>query len=427
MARLPIVGGDAGNWGTVLNTYLSVSLNTDGTLNSNVVGATQLNKTSVAGSLLLTGTLASRPTADGTNTSLYYFATDVNGGTLYQSTGATWTTLTSGVNHNARHNSGGADALTGSLDANARVAVSKGGTLVGTRRGINLIEGSGVTLTTADNSGSERVDVTIAASGSLDATLTALSNLDATTGYVVETAADTFTKRTISAGSGKIAVTNGDGVAGNTSIDLGSVSAANLSNGTTGSGSIVLATSPTLTTPNIGVATATSINKVTITQPTTGATLTIADGKTLTASNSLTFTGTDGTSMAFPSTSGTVATLDATQTLTNKAITTRTVALTDGASIAVNCDTTDVGTVTIAGNRTLANPTGTPTNGQKLLFRITQGAGGNFTLAFGTNYKFGSDIPSITLSTAAGTADYIGCVYNSASTKWDVIAFIKGY
>jgi len=38
----------------------------------------------------------------------------------------------------------------------------------------------------------------------------------------------------------------------------------------------------TLTTPDIGVATATSVNKVTITQPATSSTLTIIDGKTLT-------------------------------------------------------------------------------------------------------------------------------------------------
>jgi hypothetical protein len=76
---------------------------------------------------------------------------------------------------------------------------------------------------------------------------------------------------------------------------------------TTGSGSVIaLATSPTLTTPNIGVATATSINKVAITAPATGATLTIADGKTLTASNTLTFTGTDSSSVAFGA-GGTVA------------------------------------------------------------------------------------------------------------------------
>jgi len=67
----------------------------------------------------------------------------------------------------------------------------------------------------------------------------------------------------------------------------------------TGSGLLVFATSPTLTTPTLGVASATSINKVTITAPASGSTLTIADGKTLTASNTLTFTGTDSSSVAF--------------------------------------------------------------------------------------------------------------------------------
>ena len=74
----------------------------------------------------------------------------------------------------------------------------------------------------------------------------------------------------------------------------------------TGSGVLVFATSPTLTTPTLGVASATSINKVTLTTPATGSTLTIADGKTLTASNTLTFTGTDSSSVAF-GTGGTVA------------------------------------------------------------------------------------------------------------------------
>lgn len=74
----------------------------------------------------------------------------------------------------------------------------------------------------------------------------------------------------------------------------------------TGSGLLVFGTSPTLTTPNIGVATATTVNKVTLTAPATGSTLTIADGKTLTSSNTLTFTGTDGSSAAFGA-GGTVA------------------------------------------------------------------------------------------------------------------------
>jgi hypothetical protein len=41
------------------------------------------------------------------------------------------------------------------------------------------------------------------------------------------------------------------------------------------------------------------VNKVTITEPATAATLTIANNKTLTVSNTLTFTGTDSSSVAF--------------------------------------------------------------------------------------------------------------------------------
>ncbi|EDK72231.1 hypothetical protein TM7_0656 [candidate division TM7 genomosp. GTL1] len=45
-----------------------------------------------------------------------------------------------------------------------KVRVSKGGTLVGARQEVNFIEGNDVTITTADNAGSNRIDVTIAAS-----------------------------------------------------------------------------------------------------------------------------------------------------------------------------------------------------------------------------------------------------------------------
>jgi len=84
----------------------------------------------------------------------------------------------------------------------------------------------------------------------------------------------------------------------------------------TGSGALVFGTSPTLVTPTLGVAVATSINKIAITAPATSATLTIADSKTLTANNSLTLAGTDATTMTFPGTSATIARSDAAQTFT---------------------------------------------------------------------------------------------------------------
>ena len=101
--------------------------------------------------------------------------------------------------------------------------------------------------------------------------------------------------------TGTLPVANGG--TGITAFGTGVATA--LGQNVTGSGGIALATSPTFTTPTLGVAAATSVNKVAITAPATSATLTIADGKTATVSNTLTFTGTDSSSVAF-GTGGTV-------------------------------------------------------------------------------------------------------------------------
>jgi len=53
-----------------------------------------------------------------------------------------------------------------------KVVVSKDGSTVGTRKQINLIEGTNVSLTVADNAGSDSVDVTITSTAAGGATLT---------------------------------------------------------------------------------------------------------------------------------------------------------------------------------------------------------------------------------------------------------------
>lgn len=61
-ARLPQVGGDPGNWGSILNDFLTQSLNADGTLKSGIPQA------KIQG---LEAALASKVTTSGTVTQLW--------------------------------------------------------------------------------------------------------------------------------------------------------------------------------------------------------------------------------------------------------------------------------------------------------------------------------------------------------------------
>jgi hypothetical protein len=126
----------------------------------------------------------------------------------------------------------------------------------------------------------------------------------------------TDTTASSSSGTGALKVSGGAGIAGaayvggvlniagattlSSALTYGGVA---LSNSVTGTGSMVLSSSPTLVTPTLGAALATSINGLTITSST--GTLTLTNAKTLSVSNTLTFTGTDSSSVAF-GTGGTV-------------------------------------------------------------------------------------------------------------------------
>lgn len=108
----------------------------------------------------------------------------------------------------------------------------------------------------------------------------------------------------------------------------------------TGTSSVVRSTSPTLVTPTIGVATATSINKMAITAPATSSTLAVADGKTFTVSNTMTLAGTDSSIYTLPGSSATIA-----QTIANGTSALGTGAIASGAC-ATAVTTTATGTAT---------------------------------------------------------------------------------
>jgi hypothetical protein len=90
--------------------------------------------------------------------------------------------------------------------------------------------------------------------------------------------------------------------------------------------------------------------------------------------------------------------------------------LTDAATIAVNASLGNDFRVTIAGNRTVGNPS-SPVDGQRITFQISQGTGGGFTLTWGSAYNFGA-AGAPTLSTSAGATDVLGFIYNAAKAGW---------
>ena len=82
--------------------------------------------------------------------------------------------------------------------------------------------------------------------------------------------------------------------------------------------------------------------------------------------------------------------------------------LTDGASISWDLAANQVATVTLAGNRTLTNPTN-KVNGNVYMLVVKQDATGGRTLSFGTDYKF-----------AGGTAPTV----TATASKADVLTFL---
>ena len=273
------------------------------------------------------------------------------------------------------------------------VPVSQGGTgLIGTPANGQLLIGNGATYTAALLTAGSNITITNSSGGI-----------------------------TIAA-SGSAEVYPGAGIANSTGTAWGT------SYTTTGTGTVLaLATGATLVTPTLGVATATSLNGMTI-SATTG-TLTLANGSTLATSSafSTTLNATATTVATLPAGTVTIAALGTAQAWTAAQtfglVLPTTAATTSASTITPTAGSTNQYNVTaLAAAATIAAPSGSPVDGQKLTLRFKDNGTARaltWTTTSGAYRAVGVTLP---VTTVISRVLYVACIYNAQDSFWDVVA-----
>lgn len=111
--------------------------------------------------------------------------------------------------------------------------------------------------------------------------------------------------------------------------------------------------------------------------------------------------------------------LNSTQTITNKRIQPRVQLVTSASTLTPDADSADVCIMdSLAVALTINLPTGTPTNGQRLIIRIEDN-GTSRALTWSGYRAVGVTLPT---TTVASKILYVGVIYNSQDSTWDAIA-----
>jgi hypothetical protein len=106
----------------------------------------------------------------------------------------------------------------------------------------------------------------------------------------------------------------------------------------------------------------------------------------------------------------------------------RVVSTASATSVTPNSDTTDIliqANTEPIGTLTINAPIGSPVNGQTFVFRLSSTAVQTF--AWNAIYQGSTDSPLPSASSGAGKTDYMGFIYNTSNSKWQMLAKNFGF
>jgi hypothetical protein len=131
----------------------------------------------------------------------------------------------------------------------------------------------------------------------------------------------------------------------------------------------------------------------------------------------------NGTVGATTANTGVFTTLTASTNISSTRINPRISSATSASTFVPNGDGTDQYNITaLAVPTTIAAPSGTPVNGQKLTLRIVDNGTARaltWTTTSGAYRIVGTTLPT---TTVASKTIYVGCIYNAEAVFWDVVA-----
>lgn len=362
MAVLPTPGGNANNWGSVLNDYLQQSLASDGTLvtsstnsytgsaNTNLASGSKPGLVQLAGDL---GNTAASPTVVGLQGRAVGSGTPSNGNVL------AWSSGSSQWQPTAASGGGNVSGPVSSTDTAIARWNGTGGTTIENSTVTVDVSGnlSGATLSTSSNT------LTIGADQSFSShKVTNLANGSASADAV------NFSQL-------------GDKAANGANSDITSLSG--------------LTTALSVPQGGSGADTLTGILKG---------------------------NGTSAfTAVAAPS--GTIVGTSDTQTFTNKRNTARIGSTASSATPSINTDNFDIYNITaLAANITSMTTglSGTPNDGDKLIIRLKDNGTGR-TIAWGASFA-SSGVATLLATTVAGKQHTVGLIYSSNVSQWICLA-----